>query len=244
MTRRSRIRSVLVVLAAAGVVAAGVASSFASGPAANKPLRFSIARILVELNSTDRDAGIQMLLDGEGWEQATVYRPDGKRIMDVRARGSVGDLGITELFFESEEPWLAELPLKRLLKKFPAGRYRIEGRTVDGKSIVGTAVLSHDIPAGPEVTSPAENEITDPNNTVIDWEPVVEPAGIKIRGYQVIVELPKPLRTFSVDLPPTVTAVTVPAEFLEPGTGYKYEVLAVARNRNQTITESTFSTAP
>jgi hypothetical protein len=56
--------------------------------------------------------------------------------------------------------------------------------------------------------------------------------------------LEKPLRVFSVDLPATVTAVTVPAEFLEPGTGYKFEVLAVAKNRNQTITESTFSTAP
>jgi hypothetical protein len=60
----------------------------------------------------------------------------------------------------------------------------------------------------------------------------------------VIVELPQPLRTFSVDLPVTVTSVTVPAEFLQPGTSYKFEVLAVANNGNQTITESTFTTAP
>jgi hypothetical protein len=244
MMRRSRVLSVLVILGVGAMVAAGVASSFASGPSGKKPLRFSTARILFELNSTDQDAGIQMLIDGEGWEHATVYRPDGKRIMAVTGRGSVGNLGITELFFESEEPSLAEVPLRKLLKKFPEGRYRIEGRTVDGKAIVGAAALSHVIPAGPEVTTPAEGEITDPDHTVIDWDPVVEPAGIEIRGYQVIVELPKPLRNFSVDLPATVTAVTVPAEFLEPGTGYKFEVLAVARNRNQTITEATFSTGP
>jgi hypothetical protein len=48
---------------------------------------------------------------------------------------------------------------------------------------------------------------------------------------------------FSVDLPSTDTSVTVPSEFLEPGTDYKFEVLAVADNNNQTIHEGTFSTA-
>jgi hypothetical protein len=32
------------------------------------------------------------------------------------------------------------------------------------------------------------------------------------------------------------------ASFLEPGTDYKFEVIAVADNHNQTITEGTFST--
>lgn len=50
------------------------------------------------------------------------------------------------------------------------------------------------------------------------WDPVVELAGIEIARYQVIVELPEPLRVFSVDLPASVTAVTVPPEFLGPGT--------------------------
>lgn len=79
---------------------------------------------------------------------------------------------------------------------------------------------------------------------MIDWDAVVEPAGIQIDGYQVIVELEEPLRIFSVDLPASVTAVTVPAEFLEPGTDYKFEVLAITESGNQTITESTFATAP
>jgi hypothetical protein len=74
---------------------------------------------------------------------------------------------------------------------------------------------------------------------------VVRPAGIEIGGYQVIVELPEPLRVFSVDLPASVTSVTVPPEFLRPGAEYKFEVLAIARGggRNQTITESSFTTS-
>jgi hypothetical protein len=95
------------------------------------------------------------------------------------------------------------------------------------------------------VVAPEEGALTQVDDTHIDWEPVVKPAGIEIAGYQVIVELPEPLRVFSVDLPPSVTSVTVPPEFLRPDTEYKFEILAIARGggRNQTITESSFTTA-
>jgi len=62
-------------------------------------------------------------------------------------------------------------------------------------------------------------------------------------------DVPTPARraadgaALSVDLPAVDTSVTVPSEFLEPGTDYKFEVLAVADNHNQTIHEGTFSTA-
>jgi hypothetical protein len=39
------------------------------------------------------------------------------------------------------------------------------------------------------------------------------------------------------------TTLTVPAELLEPGTEYEFEVLAIAENGNQTITETCFVTA-
>lgn len=227
----------------AAALALETASSVASAGAV-KPIKFSKAKILIELNATAQDAGIQMLLDGEGWEHASVYRPDGRKVMDVRARGSVGAIGVTELFFESAEPSLADLPLADLLEMFPEGKYRIEGTTVEGRDILGVAVLSHDIPGAPNVVSPAEGGVTDPAATVIDWDPVIEPAGIQIAGYQVIVELPEPLMILSVDLPASVTAVTVPAEFLEPGTDYKFEVLAIAEGGDQTITEGTFTTGP
>lgn len=227
---------VIALMAAASVASAGQES-------AAQTIRFSKAKILFELNATAQDAGIQALLDGEGWDNVQVFSPDGELLLDIEADGSVGDIGVTELFFESAEPSLADLPLDELFAMFPEGRYRFAGTTVEGQRLVGSATLSHDIPAKPNVVAPAEGGVVDPANTVIEWEPVTEPAGIEIAGYQVIVELEEPLRVFSVDLPASDTSVTVSAEFLEPGTDYKFEVLAVADNANQTIHEGTFSTA-
>jgi hypothetical protein len=50
------------------------------------------------------------------------------------------------------------------------------------------------------------------------------------------------LRAFSADLRARQTAVTVPSEFLRADTDYKLEVIDVAHNGNQTITETEFST--
>ena len=45
---------------------------------------------------------------------------------------------------------------------------------------------------------------------------------------------------FNTDLAASVTIVTIPAEFLEPGTEYKLEVQAIEKSGNQTISEITF----
>jgi hypothetical protein len=226
------------------VLALSTASSVASVGHAAAPIEFEVTKIFIEFNATAKDVGIQLMLDGEGWEHASLFGPnDGDKLMDLTAHGSVGKLGVTELFFEGEEPSLAELPLKDFLALFPEGEYRVVGRTVDGQEIVGASELSHEIPPAPDVVTPREGAVTNPDDTVIDWSPVDEPAGIEIAGYQATVELEEPLRVFSVDLPADVTKVTVPAEFLMAGMEYKLEVLAIADNGNQTITEATFSTA-
>lgn len=234
------------------VAGLGAALALATTPSAassgdrRAPLEFDLAQIRIEKNATARDAGIQMLLDAEDWKRVAIYLPHGgPRIMQVRASSSVGRIGVTELFFESAEPSLEDLPLRDLLRMFPEGRYRLVGETTDGRGMIGTARLTHDIPAGPTVVTPEAGAVTQVDDTVIDWEPVVKPVDIEIAGYQVIVELPEPLRVFSADLPASVTSLTVPAEFLKPGTEYKFEILAIAKGggRNQTITESSFTTA-
>ena len=247
MVQREWMRTRWVVVALCAVLAIAATQSVASAGGTPAPLEFDVAEIRIEKNATARDAGIQMLLDAEDWKRVAIHLPHGgPRIMQVRASSSVGRIGVTELFFESAEPSLDDLPLKDLLRMFPEGRYRLVGETTDGREMIGTARLTHDIPAGPTVVAPEEGAVMRRANAVIDWDPVVEPAGIEIFGYQVIVELPEPLRVFSVDLPASVTSVTVPPEFLKPGAEYKFEVLAIAKGggRNQTITESTFSTAP
>jgi hypothetical protein len=214
---------------------------------------FADARIKIEFNSTAEDVGIQVFLDGEAWKKVRIFSPGGK-IFQVNGNGSLKALGLTELFFESQEPSLDELPLDEFLALFPEGDYQFQGITVEGDSLVGTATLTHDIPCGPEIMSPAEGDTVDPNNTKIEWESVtnmVNPgtgqcggAASEIVGYQVIVERDDPLRTFSVDLPASATDVVVPPEFLESGTEYKFEVLAIEVSENQTISESFFCTDP
>lgn len=232
-----------VLLAMAGLLGA-------APPAGAEP--FSAARIIFEINASAGDGGIQVFVDGTGWNRLEVFEPGGQKVFDVFGSHSVGTTGVTELFFESAEPSFEDLPLQDLLARFSAGAYRFEGVTVDGARLTGRATLSHALPAGPRVVAPAEGATLSPTApVVIDWDPVTNAfpgttLPVTIVGYQVIVERlkPKPLIAFQVTLPATVTSVTVPAEFVQRGADYLFEVLAIERSGNQTITEGSFKTAP
>jgi hypothetical protein len=200
-------------------------------------VRLEQAKIIIEFNSTARDVGVQVFLDGEQWKRMRIYDPNGNKIFDVTPTGNLGTLGLTELFFEGEEPSLDDLPLDEFLALFPKGVYLFLGETVDGRKLNRRATFTHAIPDGPSIISPAEGAVVDPDHLVISWHPVTTPAGIEIAGYQVLVG-----EEFSVLLPATTTSVTIPPEFLAPGTEYALEVLAIEAGGNQTITESSFTT--
>jgi hypothetical protein len=219
-----------------------VAASSRPGPRARtKTIRLEEATMIVEVNATDGDAGLQVFLDGEPWRRMTITAPGGREIVAVKTKSRLRDYGLTELFSESSEPTFKEFPLKQFKKLFPEGRYRFAGTTIEGKRLVGKARLSHDIPKGPTITSPAEGSTVPPESVVASWNPPPEPSGINIVGYRAIVEREDPLRVFSVDLPASVTSVTVPQEYLQPGTKYKLEVQAIEASGNQTLTEVDFS---
>ena len=203
---------------------------------AGKEIPLDRARIIFEFNQTDNDLGVQVFLDGEAWKSLKITSPTGQVILEVSGRSSLGKIGLTELFFEGEEPSLDEVPLEEMLAHFPEGEYEFEGRTVDGEFLEGTAILSHKIPDGPAIVSPSPDTPTDPADTVIDWDPVSTPAGVNVVAYQVIVG------SFQITLPASKTSVKVPPELLEPGTTYLYEILAIEEGGNQTITGSSFQT--
>jgi hypothetical protein len=230
----------------AGVVAVvGIAAATSSGsPAADaraKPVKLEDSTMIVEINATDGDAGIQPFLDGEPWTRMAIFAPNGRRILDIDAEGKLNKHGLTELFAESDEPEFSELPLRKFKQRFPAGTYRFSGETTEGRKLVGKAKLSHDFPDGPDITSPTKGQTLSENNAVATWNPGSQPKGVQIVGYQVVVERENPLRVFSVDLPASQTSVTIPAEFLEPGVKHKIEVLAIEKSGNQTITEVPFN---
>ena len=212
-------------------------------------VRLEDARLKFEINSTDRDGGVQVFIDAEEWKTMSIFDPQGKQIFSTATRGRLARFGGSELFLESGEPPFSELPLRKLLKQWPAGVYSFRGTGADGQVFRGSARLTHLLPAGPELVSPVESsEPQRPGHTVMRWRRVPAPEGSRIIGYQVLVERETDLKalpvvTLDVIMPPTATRLRVPPGFLRPNTEYSWEVLAIERSGNQTLSSSTFTTS-
>ena len=221
---------------------------------------FDEAVVLVELNDTDGDLGFQALIDGDAYRRLKVRDPRRNVILDVRGAGRLARQGLTELFFESDEPSFDELDPERFFRRFPEGRYRLVARTLDGGRLRGLVELTHVLPAPagnvmisglvPAEDCDAEDLPVVAGPVIVSWDPVTgshptigrsDPA-IEIVGYQFVVEREEPeLLVFSVDLPPEVTAVEVPADFVALGDAFKFEIVAREASGNQTATESCFA---
>jgi hypothetical protein len=234
---------VLLLTASCLLVGIAVAGPRTHSRPESQPLRLDEATVIVEVNATEGDAGIQFFLDGEPWRSMSVSGPAGQEIgklLGINTKGRLRGHGLTELFIESSEPPFDELPLRKFKKLFPEGRYSFEGETIEGRRLVGRARLSHDIPNGPDIISPEEGATVDPDNAVASWAPGPQPADVDIVAYRAIVEREDPLRVFSVDLPASVTSVTIPSEFLESGTEYLFELQAIEASGNITFSEVHF----
>jgi hypothetical protein len=237
---------------------AGGQSTNQMATTASPPIPLKEAKLIIEHNAKDNDTGFQGFLDSEGWKEITVTGPNGQVVLEFEAEGKLGQLGMTELFFETVEPENAEVPISKLLKTLPAGKYKFEGTAIENGELqgktVGTAVLSHKIPRGPQLLTPAEDKVVSPNKDLfVSWKPVnkaLDGSSVKIIAYQLIIERdedPDPHMIgkigLSMYLPPSVTKITIPDEFLEPGTDYLWEVLAIEESGNQTLVSSQFSTS-
>jgi hypothetical protein len=192
----------------------------------------------IELNDTDGDVGVQMFLDGEGYDILTLSDPRGRRILTIRAAGNIGQQGLTELFFESAEPSFEEQSLEEFLELFPEGRYRVAVRSTEGGWSRRNDRFTHILPDAPIILSPADGaEDLDPDDVVIEWMTVDDPPGSAIVSYEVIVGELRAL------LEPDATSFIVPPDVLEPGETYQFEILAKEESGNQTISSGEFSTA-
>jgi hypothetical protein len=213
------------------------------------------AKLIIETNFTDRDSGIQVFTDGDPWKKIEIKNPRGKKILDVLAQGNLKKFGLTELFLESNEPNYDEMSLIEILSLFPEGEYKFRGLSVEGEKLEGTAELSHEIPCAPDNLSPFNGAIVNSAlDVIISWNPVVNMLDndaetctggpITVETYQVIVENLETEKVFSIFLEaePAGNQVTLPDEFITSNSIYKYEVLAIAENGNQTIGETFFCT--
>ncbi len=250
MTHHMR-RFGIVATALATLLAGSTALAGSHDEGGDEQVEFKDARLKIETNDTDGDAGVQVFLDSDPWQWIEITDPNGRRLLRSAVRGSFGLQGGTELFMESGEPSFAEVPFAEFLARFPEGEYRFRGEGNDDEEFFGTATLTHDIPAGPLLVGPHEGgPLVDPNNAVVSWQPVAPPNGSPIIGYQVIVVLGDtgltalPKITLDVMMPPTATSLTVPPGFLRRDTLYEWEVLSIEAGGNQTLSSSFFRTAP
>ena len=224
---------------------------------AEDPSKLKEAKLIIEHNATDNDTGFQGAIDSEGWQKLNVTGPNGL-VLSFEGHGALGTLGVTELFFETVEPGNAQVSVKDMLAKLPAGNYLLTGRRMEnGQSageVSGIATFTHTIPAGPELLAPArEATINAGNDVTMKWGAVTrtitgEP--VKIIAYQLIVEKdeaphPRMIGKFALNVrfPSTVTSMELPEGFLQPDTKYKWEVLAVEKGGNQTLSSSEFKTS-
>ncbi|MHC4933742.1 MAG: fibronectin type III domain-containing protein [Planctomycetota bacterium] len=215
------------------VLAIGLAAGAAIAWAGAKEVELDDSEIFFEFNSTDNHLGAQIFLDGTGWKRMKIYDPCGKLIAKFKASGPMTDIGgITELRLESAEPSPAGV-----LAAFGEGEYEFEGRSVDGTKLVGTGELSHTLADAPTFTLGDEDGEVDPDDAVVEWDEI---DGVVF--WEVIVADEELGTEFFVKLPADVTEMKVPPEFLEPGTEYKIEILAINEYGNKTITELEFET--
>ncbi|MEO7667437.1 MAG: hypothetical protein ABIU97_10455 [Dehalococcoidia bacterium] len=246
-------------LTACGGTGGGAPASAQSGNTADSAAKETIplkdAKLNIEHNATDNDTGFQGFIDSEGWKRLHVTGPDGQ-VLSFEGRGALAKLGLTELFFETVEPANADVPIEEMLAKLPAGDYKIAGPSMEnGESsgeTSGTAWLTHDIPAGPELISPVEGATVPTTGLVARWGAVTETITgdpVNIIAYQLIIEKdeaphPHMIGKFglSIYVPASVTSMAIPDGFLQAGTAYKWEVLAIEESGNQTLSSGAFST--
>ena len=215
-------------------------------------VRLPTTKLFIEHNSTAEDTGVHGAFDSIDWQRLCVYDPNGGIVLDVAPQHQLKGLSISGIFFESREPPNEEVPIEVILAHFPEGLYSVRGRALDGRRLTGAATFTHDIPAVPVITFPQEDGMVSADGFAVTWNHVtttLDGDPLERTGYEVIVTKAVPddpngfsRPTFDVHVPPSETSLTVPNEFLEPGTRYEVEVLVLEVSGNQTITSLFFQT--
>ena len=184
--------------------------------------------------------------------------------MNIWLRSGLRRQGLSEFFFESDEPGFDELSPAAFFRRFPQGVYDIEGITLDGEELESEVRLSH-VMAGPppgKITINGQNSpancdapklpvVTEP--VTLDWNPVTQShptigtpgVAVTVHHYEVVGEIeretaPEEL-VFSAILPRSRTKFEFPVDFTSLAEGeMKWELIIVLNNGNKTAVESCF----
>jgi len=166
----------LFVLAAVAFFGAGITTANATEPCDD----FGECKVLVEINSTDGDAGFHFLMDGDDLRWAGMFNPHGRKIFSYHTRRELRSQTLTETFAESAEPlcWFDPeedpedvVTLEEFLGRWKTGTYHFLGISAGWEISSGASPLGFDLPAAPaEVEYESEMDGDDIEGE-ISWEP-------------------------------------------------------------------------
>jgi hypothetical protein len=228
-------------------------------------LEFEEADLFLELNDTDGDLGLQGFVEGDAWKRLEIEGPGETELMNIWVRNALRRQGLSEFFFESDEPGFDELSPAAFLRRFPQGIYEIEGITLEGEEIESEVFLSH-VLAGPP---PGNIKVNGQNSAVncdapnlpvvtepvtLNWNPVTQShptigrPGVEVfvHHYEVVGEIEREGGTpeelvFSAILPRFRTKFEFPVDFTSLAEDeMKWELITVLGNGNKTAVESCF----
>lgn len=159
-------RSSPALLSAAALAALAVYADAGSGAEKPAPVGGSSAaavplkdaKLNIEHNVTDKDTGFQGFIVSEGWRRLDVRGPNGE-VLAFEGRGSLGELGLTELFFETVEPENANVPIEQMLAKAARGELHDHrpgpGERREHRPDLRDCVADARHPGGPEADLPS-----------------------------------------------------------------------------------------
>ena len=144
-------------------------------------------KALVEINSTDGDAGFHFLMDGDEFIRASLYNPNWRKQFTYYLRGDLRDQTLTETFAESAEPlcWYDPdadeedlenvVTIDEFLERWETGTYHYVGVSEGWDLSFGSTELTFALPAAPVELEYEEEEEVDEDGEVdivgeISWE--------------------------------------------------------------------------
>lgn len=224
-------KSTLVALAATGLLVASVSPSQAGNGAGE----FEEASLSVVFNATDSDAQIFIVAESnEGLQRVRVFSPDGSLVAKSKSL-DFEDLGYADIRFDTPEP-----RLRKLRRAYPEGRYRFVAKTAAGNKLVNRVELSYDLLEAPEILFPLEGDEDIPAvGLEARWAQIPDAVAVQLA---LETEDEEGEDAMIVDLPGDAVSFTFPDDFVQFGLEYTMDVIGIAENGNQTVSDVQFTT--
>ncbi len=170
-------------LVAGAALGAGLAPANATEPCGD----LGECKALIEINSSDGDAGFHFLMDGDDFIRAALYDPHWRRLFAYYVRRALRKQTLTETFAESAEPlcWFDPdadpedledvVTLTEFLTRWKKGTYHFVGVSKGWELAFGETELTFALPAAPQDLEYEEEEEVDADGEVeivgeIEWE--------------------------------------------------------------------------